>query len=101
MLGQPGSYKLGRFCLSIVELIAMIAIGYGVLAVVMGLTTGQEFGPVPMGYGPGAMSALPGLVLALVGFFIMAWTQVARARFDTAEMTKELLTSLTKKDLEG
>jgi hypothetical protein len=93
MLGHQGIYNVGRFCLSVIELIAMIAIGLGVLAAIVGVTTGAGFGFVADA-GPGLTSATPGIGLAVVGFFLMAWTQVSRARFDTAEMTKELLAGL-------
>ncbi len=87
------SYEAARGLLSFLGFLAWCAIIGGVLiAIGAGSAVSQtrSFG-VGGGAMAGMMAAVPGLILAFLGFLALAQVQIGRAGVDTAEYTQQML----------
>ena len=88
-------YKTARTIYGLLEFIAWVAVAGGLIFAVAGASATTGFARSPIG----ALGAVPGLVLALIGILAVAAVQDFRAGVDTAEMTGKML-ALQKEQLQ-
>lgn len=86
------SYATARGYLSFLEILAWIVVGIGLLLALAGMGAGsQGFGFGGRSGGMAFVGAMPGLLLALLGFFGVVNVQIGRAGVDSAEYGQQAL----------
>lgn len=92
------SYEAARGLFSFMSFLAWTIIIIGGLLAVLGAAQGHELNP----YQPEVSTVLaliPGVLLCLLGFGLLAMSQVGRASVDTAEYSQQML-QLSRESLE-
>ena len=84
------SYKAARGLFSFLSVLAWIVIVGGVLIALLGFSQGGRMGMRGPNLGP-FIAALPGVGTAIIGFFMLAMSQLGRATVDTAEYSQQML----------
>lgn len=86
------SYEAARGSFNFVESLARFIIGVGFLAALGGGTLGSEMaGRAAPPWLIGGLCALPGLIIAMVGYYGLAMAQMGRASVDSAEYAQQAL----------
>ena len=87
------SYTTARSVLGFLEVVGWITVAIGVLAALIGFGTGGLLGAMYRDppFSARLISAIPGVITVVGGFFAVCYVQVSRAHVDTAEMTREML----------